>query len=558
MSAVFNHQPMRTAEELHAHERELAFLGTTRGICIVDPATQLMETVNPAFARLHGGQMGDFVGRPVTICMSGDQRRRIGEIVARARDEGFVRFESEALRLDGSVFPARVEILAARNASGEQVLRVVWIDDLSEQRAVEAAAREAHELFESSFAHAPTGIALFGLDGRFIRVNRALCKLLGRPEEGLIGCTSRPFTHPEDMQATIAAYDHVISVGTPLELDKRYVRPDGEVVWAATHARMVKTAAGHPSHVVTHFRDITAFKLAEQRQREATQHFETAFADAPIGIALVSPEGRFLKVNRSLCEFTGHDEERLLELSFQDITHPDYLNTDQHHRERLLAGQIGRYSVEKRYLTAQRRERWANLSVSLVRDDDGRPVHFISQIEDITERKRLQESLQHLADHDALTDLPNRRRFEHELERQVLLCQRHDDRATLMVMDLDGFKIVNDRHGHKVGDDLLRSVAARLRGRIRRADFLGRIGGDEFAAILPNVGPEQAVRLAAAFTEIVNAAAVAVDGGEVAVHASIGWHAIDGRTESAHDAFVQADKAMYRVKRGSAPAARQG
>ena len=107
-------------------------------------------------------------------------------------------------------------------------------------------------------------------------------------------------------------------------------------------------------------------------------------------------------------------------------------------------------------------------------------------------RKRMEASVQRLADHDPLTDLWNRRRFEEELRRQVARCQRYGEKAALLVMDLDGFKAVNDSFGHKVGDDLLKLVAAALQRRVRGTDAVARLGGDEFAVLLGNVSPDQA------------------------------------------------------------------
>ena len=119
-------------------------------------------------------------------------------------------------------------------------------------------------------------------------------------------------------------------------------------------------------------------------------------------------------------------------------------------------------------------------------------MHFIVHVEDISVRKRMEASLQRLADHDPLTDLWNRRRFEEELRRQVARCRRYGEKAALLLMDLDGFKAVNDSFGHKAGDDLLKLVAAALQQRVRGTDAVARLGGDEFAVLLGNVSPDQA------------------------------------------------------------------
>jgi diguanylate cyclase (GGDEF)-like protein len=190
----------------------------------------------------------------------------------------------------------------------------------------------------------------------------------------------------------------------------------------------------------------------------------------------------------------------------------------------------------------------SNLSVSIVRDDAGQPLHFISQLEDISKRKRLQESLQHLADHDPLTELWNRRRFEEELRRQIDRCQRYKERATLLILDLNSFKPINDTYSHKAGDELLQGIADALRRRLRVTDCIGRLGGDEFAVILTNVSPEQATRIAADAKTAVALSSVSVGAVPVAVTASVGLAAIDEDTLESADVLHRADLAMYAAK----------
>ena len=296
------------------------------------------------------------------------------------------------------------------------------------------------EMFESAFELAPTGVALIGMDGRFLRVNRALCEMLGRSADELVGSTSAPFTHPDDLSATENAYTHLRDAGTTLAVEKRYLRPDGEVVWASTHGQTVKSPDDEARYIVSHFLDVTAVKVAEQRHREASRLFETAFADAPIGMALSAPDGRLIKVNRTLCELTGYAESQMLRLTFRDITHRQDVDAALQHGKRLLSGEADRYSLEARYFTAQGEEIWVNLSVSIVRDESGQPLHFISNVEPISERKELQASLTRLAEHDPLTGLWNRRRFEEELAREAARCQRYAGRAAVLMIDLDEFR----------------------------------------------------------------------------------------------------------------------
>ncbi len=294
--------------------------------------------------------------------------------------------------------------------------------------------------------------------------------------------------------------------------------------------------------------DITSRRVADDELRAVTTLFETAFAAAPIGMALVGVDGSFQRCNQALCDLLGYEQDELMALSFQDITHPEDLDSDLAHVQRLLAGEASSYTMEKRYLTRTGRLVWVLLAVSLVRDDDGAPSHFISQIKDITETRRMEERLRQLADHDAVTDLLNRRRFEDELVRQVGRCKRYGETACLMILDVDEFKGVNDAFGHRTGDAALQQVALILNGRLRDTDVVARIGGDEFAALLPGVSAQDARGLAEEVRAAIEELRVGSGGRHASVTASIGLKTLDRGTIDEDSAFVAADRAMYDSK----------
>lgn len=214
----------------------------------------------------------------------------------------------------------------------------------------------------------------------------------------------------------------------------------------------------------------------------AQRRFEATFRHAPIGIAHVGLDGHFLTVNPRFCEISGYDADTLIRTGFQQITHPDDLNADEALLARLNAGELPRYSMEKRYIRADGTVIWINLTVAMVRDDDDQPEFYVAVIEDLSDLR--QASFE--AMHDPLTSLCNRRGFACRAKYVLTHAAQTRRAASLLFLDLDGFKQLNDSHGHAAGDVCLADIGAILRSHTQAGDVVARLGGDEFLVLLAN------------------------------------------------------------------------
>ena len=276
-----------------------------------------------------------------------------------------------------------------------------------------------------------------------------------------------------------------------------------------------------------------------------SERLESAFENAAIGMGLLDLEGRWLQVNQALCDITGLDVDVLLVTPLDAITHEDDVDVDRAQQRQLMSRAIPSYQIEKR-LNVGKREIWALVTSSLVHDAGGTPLHVILQVQDISERKALSARLDYLMDHDLLTGLFNRRRFDQELMQQVERAARYGSGGAVLMMDLDHFKQVNDSFGHKAGDDLLRAIAGELRHRARKTDVLARLSGDEFALLLPQADLEEASVVAEALVKAVRQHMATLGEKTIRMTASVGV-ALFGDLSYA-ELLAYADQAMYEAK----------
>ena len=257
------------------------------------------------------------------------------------------------------------------------------------------------------------GIA--GFDGYWKKVNPTFEATLGYTQQELIRQPFLDFVHPEDLESTTAAAVELGAGSDVVGFRNRYRAKDGTYHWL----EWACTSVADEELIYASAKDITERKEAEQTLLEAEERFRAAFESAPIGMALVGMDGRWLQANSALCELTGYSLEEILHVGFRDITHPDDHEEDDKQLQLLRNGEIDRYRLEKRFLHTQGFPVWVSFNSSLVRVPGGPPLYLISQVEDISKRKELERQLRHLAQHDPLTGLFNRRRFDEELTRQL-------------------------------------------------------------------------------------------------------------------------------------------
>jgi diguanylate cyclase (GGDEF)-like protein/PAS domain S-box-containing protein len=277
----------------------------------------------------------------------------------------------------------------------------------------------------------------------------------------------------------------------------------------------------------------------------------SAFDHAPTGMAVVTPTGVLTACNRALARLLGRPAAELVGGTLFAVTHPDELERARASCSGLSTQEEPVLRHESRFLRPDGAVVEVVVTTSRVSDATGSPTHLVMHIEDIGERKALEAEIVHRALHDPLTGLPNRALLHDRIAHALARTHRFPSPACVFLLDLDGFKQVNDRHGHAAGDELLQQFAARLTRLLRPSDTAARLGGDEFVVLCEDTGPDRA---AAITDRLRNAAAWPFDlgGHRVSVSASIGSSTSDpagGPDLDPAELLRRADAQMYLDKR---------
>lgn len=384
------------------------------------------------------------------------------------------------------------------------------------------------------FDQASAPMAIMDLQGRYLYVNEAASKLLGYPVSELVGLDYRAVTHPDD-----------VDLRGPLEadvpLEKRYIRSDGQVIWALVSRSFIRDDRGEPMHFLSQIQDITA-------RREAELLWQRSFANAPIGMAVLDLKGNWTAVNDRLCEMLGYSRDELLGMNFNAVTFSGDTEQSAQGLSDLFAGRRDSINLEKRYRHREGHPIWVLIRATTIPGAGGEPAFVVSQYDDVGEERLVDAHLAHLALHDPLTGLANRALVFDRLDHARQQLSGGGRVLAVVVADLDHLKPVNDEHGHALGDQLLIAAARQMQRAVRAGDTVARTGGDEFAVVSLLPDESAAAALSDRIAQHLDTAVV-LDGIEMRLSGSVGHATTTDPYVDLHQLVHLADRAMYENKR---------
>ncbi|MGA2781043.1 MAG: EAL domain-containing protein [Smithella sp.] len=383
-------------------------------------------------------------------------------------------------------------------------------------------------------------------NGKFVYVSQLYQKLTGYSEAELIGTYSLNNIYPDDREMVRDEAIKCLKKERFEPCEYRFVNKKNEVIWVLETITPIVYKGDRAT--LGSFMDITGRKRSEEALRQNEEKYRTILESIQESYFEVDLAGNFTLVNDSTCLLLGYSKEEMMGMNNRQYTDKEYSKKLFETFNKVYSTgkptegfdwQIIRKNGDKRYIEA---------SVSLKKDSSGNPIGFRGIVRDATERKKVEQQLNHMATHDALTGLPNRLMFSQLLNHAIRTAQRHKRQLAVFFIDLDRFKTINDSLGHEAGDQLLQEMAIRFKQLLRADDVVGRLGGDEFIILTEEVDDlSQVANVAHKLLTIVIKPIILLDE-ECRITASIGISMYPKDGEDEQSLMKNADMAMYFAK----------
>ncbi|NNG14054.1 MAG: PAS domain S-box protein, partial [Gammaproteobacteria bacterium] len=379
-------------------------------------------------------------------------------------------------RKDGSMFWNELILSPVHDKRGKLTHYIGIQNDVTQQKEADKALRESQEYNRALFEQSPIGLALCEMSGELVDINSAYAAIIGRTVEETKALSYWEITPEKYAVQEQEQLQLLETTGHYGPYEKEYIHKDGHLVPVRLSGMLLEKRG--KKYIWSSVEDISDIKQAESELQLAA----SVFNNADEAILITDAQNQIMRVNRTFSEITGYSAEEVVGKT--PGLWRSHLHDDQFYKDMASAlrgkGQWGGEIWNRR----KSGEVFPVLqNISSIRDDKGEITQYISIFSDISAQKLSEQHIQHLAQYDVLTDLPNRNLFNERCNNAIKKAKRENNKVAVIVLDLDQFKHINDSFGHPVGDRLLQAVAKRFETLLREGDTLARFGGDEFAVL---------------------------------------------------------------------------
>ncbi|MDZ4188713.1 MAG: EAL domain-containing protein [Hydrogenophaga sp.] len=516
---------------------------------LVTDAQGHIQSVNPAFETLTGFKAQEVLGQNARLIGSGEHSKDFfAEIFKQVLETGTWAGELNNRHKSGHTYVARMSINAIRDTQGVLLNFAGVLSDISQQSRMQAALRDSDERMKLALEGGELAAWDWDIPSGQVIVSPYWCAMLGlAPREAVHVHEWEQRVHPQDLERVRQQLsEHLQGRSASYVSEHRLRHEQGHWLWIQDTGRVTqRDAERHALRMVGVHQDISQRKAAE----EALHLAASVFSHAQEAIMITDPVGTLIDVNQAFVSITGYERHEVIGR-----------NTSM-----LSSGRQGKAFYASMWASLKGDGRWTGeiwnrrksgevyaelLTISAVQGADGQVLRFVALFSDITRLKEHEQQLERIAHFDALTGLPNRALLSDRLQLAMAQTERRGKKLAVVFLDLDGFKAVNDNHGHAAGDMLLIALADRMKQALREGDTLARLGGDEFVAVLPDLSEFaeslpvlERLRLAAA--EPVHSE----NHPPLQVSASLGLSFYTPHDNTTADQLMrQADQAMYQAK----------
>ncbi|MDE1893152.1 MAG: EAL domain-containing protein [Pseudomonadota bacterium] len=513
---------------------------------------QRIRYANHAHLRWLGNDPHRIVGKRLIEVIGERNHRLASAALARAYGGHHASYEGESYRGDELRY-VHGNFQPEFDADGKVCGVVSALMDITERHTLDLQLLESERRFFSAFQHAAIGMTLSHPDGHFLRVNAAVCQMLGYAKREMLALDIAAITHPDDLAAEMELRQQLLAgERESYQLEKRSLHKDGHVVHTQLTVSLVPDAQGQPLYCVSQVQDISqrkAFEDALYRERELAEVTLRSIGDAVITTDTLLNITSLNPIAEAMTGWSNHEARgRPIDEIFQlhDIAQglpvANPLRAAIQHNS--IVDLAGKTQLRHRHGFDTPIED----SSAPIHDHAGNVIGGVLVFHDVSESRSLALKMIHLNQHDTLTGLPNRNQLHEQVEQALDSASRHQQRAALLYIDIDQFKLVNDLHGQAIGDRVLRSFAAQLQHNLPADALLSRHGGDEFVVVLPHL--DSAGEAASLSQNLINQAEqIRVEGvAELRLHASIGISIYPDNGTDVENLLQHAQTALTAVK----------